>query len=56
MDQCTTDGKVSYEEFTTFVENTRFNGYTPEENLRIFQMMDLNNDYKISEDELLRYD
>jgi len=56
MDQCATDGQISYKEFTTFVENTRFNGYTPEKNLRTFQMMDLNNDHVISESELMRYD
>ena len=56
MDQCPTDQKISWEEFETFAGDTRLAGYSREQNVRIFQMMDLNNDHHISESELVRYD
>ena len=55
MDACVEDGKVSYTEFEALIADIGEGGTNRAENVRKFQLMDLNNDNEISVRELLEY-
>ena len=56
MDQCARDGKVTYAEFEALAGNIGLGGAADNaENVRKYQMIDLDNNNEISLEELLQY-
>ena len=53
LDACPKDGRVKYKEYETMIADIGLGSTNREENIRIFQLMDLNDDKEISLEELL---
>ena len=55
LDACSEDGKVSFSEFIALIADIGEGGADRAENVRKYQMMDLDNNNEISVQELLEY-
>ena len=55
LDACPQDQKVTWEEFEALIADLGLQGADRAENVRIFQMMDLDNNREISLEELLQH-
>ena len=55
LDACSQDGKVSFTEFMALIADIGEGGADRAENVRKYQMMDLDNNNEISVQELLEY-
>ena len=55
MDACPKDGRVKYKEYEAMIADIGLGSADRAERIRVFQMMDLNDDNEISLEELLQY-